>query len=116
MIPPKVRDAVWERANSCCERCGQGLTRQSEHSVHHRKLKSRGGKDHISNLVLLCGSGTSPGCHSLVHGIGQLQAHADGWLIASYEDPQFLGITHWSGELRVLLPDGTYGEIVWEAS
>jgi hypothetical protein len=115
MIPPKVRDLVWTRANSCCERCGQGLTKQSPHSVHHRKLRSRGGTDHISNLVLLCGSGVT-GCHGLVHS-RQLEGHADGWLISTYEDPQFLGITHWSGELRILLPSGEYGEVVWnEAS
>lgn len=114
MIPAKTRDAVWARANDCCERCGQGLTKQSEHSVHHRKLRSRGGKDHVSNLVLLCGTGTT-GCHGIVHRF-MLNAHADGWLVGSYEDPQFLGIVHWSGELRVLLPDGGYGEVIWEAS
>jgi hypothetical protein len=112
-VSPVTREMVWTRANSCCERCGQGLTRQSEHSLHHRLLKSRGGRDHVTNLVLLCGTGTTL-CHGLVHREVTL-SEADGWILPSGTQPAVQSIVHWSGELRWLLPDGTYGEQVWAA-
>lgn len=110
MIPKATRDLVWSRADSCCEHCGQGLTRESSHSVHHRKYLSRGGTDHISNLVLLCGTGVA-GCHGLVHSTQEI-----GFTVSRYANPQTVPILHWSREYRFLLPTGEYGEIVWEAS
>lgn len=34
-------------------------------NAHHRRNRSQGGKDVLSNLILLCGSGTT-GCHGWV--------------------------------------------------
>ena len=60
-IPKKVRDALKERANNCCEACG----RHGANNAHHRRNQSQGGQDVLSNLMLLCGSGTT-GCHGKV--------------------------------------------------
>lgn len=60
-IPRKVRAALHERAQHCCERCGlHGAT-----NAHHRRNQSQGGPDTLSNLMLLCGSGTTR-CHGFV--------------------------------------------------
>lgn len=66
MIPKKVRDAVWARADGHCEQCGgrgdwRGLV------PHHKKLKGMGGTRKIEtedDLILLCGL-----CHSREHHI-----------------------------------------------
>jgi hypothetical protein len=62
-IPKKVRDALHERAGDCCEMCG----RHGANNAHHRRNKSQGGRDVLSNLLLLCGSGVT-GCHGWVTG------------------------------------------------
>jgi hypothetical protein len=109
MITRIVRNLVWDRAGDTCERCGKGLTRQSDHSVHHRKLLSRGGSDHVGNLLLLCGSGTT-GCHFAVHAM-----EVPGYVVPSWDKPELIPFRHWSGRDLYLLPDGTYGEQVWAA-
>ena len=60
-IPKKVREQLRERAGAACEICGSfGAT-----NAHHRRNRSQVGKDVLSNLMLLCGSGTT-GCHGRV--------------------------------------------------
>lgn len=60
-IPVKVRAQLHDRALDCCEGCGlYGAT-----NAHHRINQSQGGQDTLSNLLLLCGSGTI-GCHGWV--------------------------------------------------
>lgn len=60
-VSAKTRRALHERAYSCCEACGSpGAT-----NAHHRLNQSQGGPDTLSNLMLLCGSGTT-GCHGIV--------------------------------------------------
>lgn len=65
-IPTKIREALKERADGCCEICGVG----GATNAHHRRNKSQGGPDVLSNLMLLCGSGTT-GCHGKVTGYPQ---------------------------------------------
>lgn len=77
-----TRLGVVQRANWKCERCGT-LVPQSI-SVHHRTPRGMGGTrdqniNAPSNLVLLCGSGTT-GCH------GWIESHREaarelGWLV-----------------------------------
>jgi hypothetical protein len=79
-ISKKVRDALHQRANSCCEICGAaGAT-----NAHHRKNKSQGGTGTLSGLLLLCGSGVS-GCHGVVT-LNPLWAARFGYTIRSYEN------------------------------
>ena len=66
MIPQKVKDKVWARAEGRCESCGgfgdfRGLV------PHHKKPKGMGGTRRIEtedDLVLLCGR-----CHNEAHHI-----------------------------------------------
>lgn len=58
-IPKKVREALRERSSGYpeygrCEICGFQAT-----NAHHRRNKSQGGRDVLSNLLMLCGSGTT---------------------------------------------------------
>lgn len=57
MIPARIRAALRDRADGCCELCHRPAT-----NAHHRRNRSQGGRDVLSNLLLVCGSGTT-GCH-----------------------------------------------------
>lgn len=62
-IPKKVREQLHKRAGSRCEICGRPYCNgRRVDNAHHRRNQSQGGPDVLSNLLLLCGSGTS-GCH-----------------------------------------------------
>lgn len=65
-----------------CVRCGQPLdTNWSGHSLHHRRLRSHPfpGLHQPSNLICLCGSGTT-GCHGWVHNHIK-RAREYGWIL-----------------------------------
>jgi hypothetical protein len=75
---------VWRREDGRCARCGFPITgdRGQGWSIHHRAPRGSGGAKHVgwmnlpSNLLLLCGSGTT-GCH--------------GWVEAHRQDALDLG-------------------------
>lgn len=74
--------------------------------MHHRKLKSRGGKDEISNVVAL---------HHHCHNLGTGSVHLDpskateqGFIVASWDDPADIPILTPDNVLVWLLDDGTY--------
>jgi len=54
----KVRKVVLERDRYICRACGS----MKFIDVHHKKLRSAGGKDTSDNLLALCRY-----CHALVH-------------------------------------------------
>lgn len=64
---PKIRPG-WQNLRRACKKrdggrcvlCSVHLTGHWE--CHHRKFKSRGGGDHLANLVMLCSL-----CHRAVH-------------------------------------------------
>lgn len=62
-IPEQVRRAVRARSGEQCEFASGGV-RCEEMAVHmhHRRRRSQGGRDTVSNLVDLCSS-----CHSWTH-------------------------------------------------
>lgn len=68
-----------------CIRCGSPLWGASA-SRHHRHKRSHPfpGLHQASNLVLLCGSGTT-GCHGWVHG-HERQSRRMGWIVSAYND------------------------------
>ena len=77
-----TRAKLHERAMGCCERCGKpGAT-----NAHHRLNQSQGGPDTLSNLLLMCGSGTT-GCH--------------GWVTQHPDDAQAHGFTVKLGQLTL---------------
>ena len=74
-ISTKTRAQLHERAHGCCERCGA----YGANNAHHRRNRSQGRSDALSNLGLLCGSGTT-GCHGWVTEHPELAA-VEGWTI-----------------------------------
>jgi hypothetical protein len=59
-VRPEQRKGLQERSGGMCEICGY-----PGNNAHHRKNAGQGGNDDLSNLLLLCGSGTT-GCHGYV--------------------------------------------------
>jgi hypothetical protein len=74
-IPKKVSDALKARAEMRCERCQ--IEVGTNH--HHRRNQSQGGQHTLSNLMWLCGSGTT-GCHGFVTRNPAL-SYGAGWSI-----------------------------------
>ena len=95
MIDKKIVELVHYRAKGYCEICGK--VAEPTMALHHRKLKSRGGKDSASNLVWI-----HHGCHNLdtlsVH--NQPQKSKDyGYMVSSWQEPD---------ETPFKCPDGTW--------
>jgi 5-methylcytosine-specific restriction endonuclease McrA len=59
LLDKVIREQVWQRSKGYCEMCGISMDKQ-DFAIHHRKLKSRGGKDTMSNLIAV-----HHGCHNL---------------------------------------------------
>lgn len=78
------------REMQACARCGVEIWNYG--SRHHRKLRSRGGGDEVSNGVLLCGSGTT-GCHGWAHANPEA-ATLLGFIVPSTADPACVPILH----------------------
>lgn len=95
-----TRKAVIERAAGRCERCGKTIT--GDYSIHHRKPRGMGGtKDPVANspanLILLCGSATSPdGCHTTVERFRR-SAMATGFIVARTADPSKVPVKRHDG-------------------
>ena len=74
-------------------------------ALHHRKLKSRGGQDTVSNLVLI-----HHGCHNMKTDSIHLRPGAAerlGFMVASWQDPEEAPLTRADGSVVLLLNDGT---------
>lgn len=90
-IPPFMAKAVWRRDEGTCQRCGiqQTWERRGEPaggwSIQHRKKRSQGGPHQMSNLIVLCGTGTT-GCHGWVEG-HPTEANRMGWGVAGWVHP-----------------------------
>ena len=86
--PSKATKALlWQRANGCCEVCGRDLADgRYPFSRHHRRPRGSGGSsvpwiNDVTNLLLLCGSATTPdGCHAWVE-THPAQAYTAGWKV-----------------------------------
>lgn len=110
-----TRKLVKTRARNCCERCGRPIT--GDYSIHHRKPRGMGGTKNASanlpsNLVLLCGSATTPGgCHTAVEKFRQA-AITTGWIVTRTADPAKVPIKFPSGRWYLLNEDGTVTETV----
>jgi hypothetical protein len=63
-VPAAVIDAVDRRDRRFDRLTGKGLG--AGRNLHHRQLRSQGGKHVVENLITLSGSGTT-GTHGLVH-------------------------------------------------
>ncbi len=113
---PKVRALVLAREGMACAACGISVIGRP-HSIQHRRARGMGGTadksaNSPSNLVLLCGSATSPGgCH-LACEQRDIDMHGRGFWLRSWEDPAaiwvMLASEHGSGVTVWLAADGTY--------
>lgn len=103
------RAAVHTRAGGCCERCGDRITPWVDHSIHHRLPRGRGGRNSLSNLVLLCGSGVT-GCHGQVES-QRTAAYETGWLVETGIDPATKPVLVVLRGPVLLTDDGTYQDL-----
>lgn len=116
-----TRLVVIGRAGGCCERCGKTVHADGrfvdEYSIHHRKPRGMGGtKDPAanspSNLVLLCGSATTPdGCHTSVEKFREASVRT-GWIVPRTADPAKVPVKFASGRWYLLNDEGTLTETV----
>ena len=99
----KLVAIVHQRSQGYCEVCGGFI--QGEGALHHRKLKSRGGKDSASNLIYIHHS-----CHNMstdsIH-LNPQKAEDKGWMVASWQEPHETPMVMADGGFALLLDDGT---------
>ena len=103
MIDKKIVTLVEQRAQGYCEACGK--PEQTTMALHHRKLKSRGGKDSVSNLMRVHHS-----CHNMstgsIHANPQW-AEDKGYMVASWQEPHEVPMHTAEGAIVLLQNDGT---------
>lgn len=100
-VSKRVRDLVLERDRHVCVICGRG---GEGLNLHHRRLRQHGSEAerHLpSNLITVCGSGTT-GCHGEIHADPRA-SYARGWMVHSYSDPLTTPVDTCHG--RLLLDD-----------
>lgn len=109
----KIRGLVLARDNWQCVACGKPAGGAfTWWSIQHRLARGQGGTNDPSNLILLCGSATSDGCHLKCE---QRDRHmqAQGYWLESWQDPAAEPVMihgeHGAGAMAWLLPDGQYG-------
>lgn len=78
-IPQAVDEVLQARAGYRCELCGEAIRRRCQR--HHRKLRSQGGLDDPTNLVIL-----HPGCHNTIH-LNPVWAKENGWIVPAGSSP-----------------------------
>lgn len=85
-MPPKIRAKLNERADRLCEIRIPGVCLMHANNAHHRRNRSQGGRDVLSNLLLACGSGTT-GCHGYITG-HPADARRNGWTTWANDVPR----------------------------
>lgn len=105
-IPAATRQLIYLRDNRQCVACGTALT-GTWHSIQHRVARGTGGTNSPANLVLLCGSATSPGCHRRCEDRDPAM-HARGYWLNSWEDPAVTPVERHDGIWVTLNPGGTW--------
>jgi 5-methylcytosine-specific restriction endonuclease McrA len=98
-----AREAVYARDGYRCIRCGTG----QQLTIQHRVNRAMGGStdpriNQATNLLTAC-----QGCN--MHFEAEpAQAYAAGWKVRRPQDPANVPVAYPGGELRMLLPDGTF--------
>lgn len=118
------RLVIVARAGGSCELCGVPVafvdddgqvTPLAAYSIHHRQPRGMGGTSDLAansatNLLLLCGTGTS-GCHGMVETQRAL-AVEHGWLVPRPTNPADVPALLFFGDRVYLTPNGTYSEVL----
>jgi hypothetical protein len=81
-VPARLKSSLVERASGACEVCGS----RSANNAHHRKNLSQGGTHELSNLLLLCGSGTTL-CHGWITEHPGAAKREYGWSVWRSDEP-----------------------------
>jgi len=96
----KLRDALIERCKGYCEACGKPMT--DNWALHHRKLRSQGGDNSLSNLMAV-----HHDCHNLgtksIH-LNPEWAKKNGYIVSSWGNSAEIPIL-WQGKVIVLFKD-----------
>lgn len=102
-------DLVLDRDQHSCVLCGGGVgdRRGTDYSIHHRLLRSQGVNNSPSNLITLCGSGTTE-CHGAVHAKPKWARSFGGWLLRSTDNPAVYPVLIERASRWVLLTNNGY--------
>ena len=108
----QLRESVLTRCEYYCEKCGNGLS--ESFALHHRKLKSRGGKDTVDNLLALHHE-----CHNL--GTGSVRCNValselKGYIVPRHAEPSQYPLTLPNESIVTLTTLGTYEYIERKAN
>lgn len=104
-------DAVKARSGGDCEVRMFGICLGRATNRHHRKNRSQGGRWDPTQILHVCGSG-STGCHgALTNTNGRRQESVDaGWIVPSHGDPASTEVLLWHNDRQdwfLLLEDGS---------
>lgn len=108
----KTRGLVLARDGFQCVACGKGVGGACTWwSLQHRKARGQGGGNSPQNLIVLCGSATSEGCHRRCEDRDR-EFNGRGYWLHSWEDPALVPVMlfseHGSGITVWLTEDGEY--------
>jgi hypothetical protein len=95
-----------------CARCG--IVNGPRSAIHHRRLRSQGGRDTPANLLAL-----HHGCHNIgPHSVHQnpALAYEMGWLVPSWAEPSEYALTLPTGATVLLAEDGTHTQLTGETN
>ena len=105
----KIVEIVLDRAGFYCEACGLP---GDNFALHHRKLRSQGGKDEPCNLIAV-----HHACHNLgtnsIH-LAPARAKALGQIVPSWAQPHEYPLTLPDGSKVLLDNEGGYTQIEGE--
>jgi hypothetical protein len=90
------RKQLFARSSGYCERCG-GVMAEQAMAAHHRKLRSQGGTDELSNVLAVhhaCHNGDTRSIH-----LNPRKSYRYGYMVFGHQEPL---------EAPVLLPGGTW--------
>ena len=101
-----VAEKVLERAQGYCEVCGLP---GDNFALHHRKLRSQGGKDEVANLIAVHHKCHNMGTHS-IH-LKPMVAKVKGWIVPSWANPIEYPLHLHNKEIVRLDNEGNYHRI-----
>jgi hypothetical protein len=104
-----TRELVLERDQYRCVACGAGILSRW-YSIQHRKARGVGGGNDPANLITLCGSATSPGCHLWCERRAE-QARDAGYWVPSWDDPAAVPVRHAGYGLVYLWANGAVSPV-----
>jgi HNH endonuclease len=110
-VDKEIAKKVLARAKGYCEVCGQSVLHPN---LHHRKLKSQGGKDEVSNLIAV---------HNYCHAISSKSIHMNpknsmlkGYIVPSYATPSEYPLHLPNGDIVRLAETGEYIKLEGEGN